>query len=166
MLINISLKKTNKMSNFDFKKYLAEGRLYEEEQVDPQVDTLQQELGVKVTPARFGKDNYTIYPNSDINDRYYDGRSAQTITIKVEDGKYYFSTAGGYRRSIQPIAQYLGAELRGNTGIAGHAAVDLSLNKPSLSSKELKQFVTAMQQGLKDESNAFADFYKGWSNPD
>jgi hypothetical protein len=98
------------MSNFDFKKYLAEGRLYEEEQVDPQVDTLQQELGVKVTPARFGKDNYTIYPNSDINDRYYDGRSAQTITIKVEDGKYYFSTAGGYRRSIQPIAQYLGAE--------------------------------------------------------
>jgi len=154
------------MSNFDFKKYLAEGKLYEEEQVDPQVDTLQQELGVKVTPARFGKDNYTIYPNSDINDRYYDGRSAQTITIKVEDGKYYFSTAGGYRRSIQPIAQYLGAELRGNTGIAGRAAVDLSLNKPSLSSKELKQFVTAMQQGLKDESNAFADFYKGWSNPD
>jgi len=154
------------MSNFDFKKYLAERKLYEEEQVDPQVDALQQELGVKVTPARFGKDNYTIYPNSNINDRYYDGRSAQTITIKVEDGKYYFSTAGGYRRSIQPIAQYLGAELRGNTGIAGRAAVDLSLNKPSLSSKELKQFVTAMQQGLKDESNAFSDFYKNWSNPD
>ena len=154
------------MSNFDFKKYLAEGKLYEEEQVDPQVDTLQQELGVKVTPARFGKDNYTIYPNSDINDRYYDGRSAQTITVKVEDGKYYFSTAGGYRRSIQPIAQYLGAELRGNTGIAGRAAVDVSLNKPSISIKELKQFINIMQQGLKDESNAFSDFYKNWSNPD
>jgi hypothetical protein len=41
------------MSNFDFKKYLAEGKLHEEEQVDPQVDTLQQALGVKVTPARF-----------------------------------------------------------------------------------------------------------------
>jgi hypothetical protein len=88
------------MDNFDLKKYLAEGKLHEEEQVDPQVDTLQQALGVKVAPASFGKDNYTIYPNSGINDRYYDGRSAQTITIKVEDGKYYFSTAGGYRRSI------------------------------------------------------------------
>jgi len=154
------------MSNFDFKKYLAERKLYEEEQVDPQVDTLQQELGVKVTPARFGKDNYTIYPDSDINDKYYDGRSAQTITIKVEGKKYYFSTAGGYRRSIQPIAKYLGAELYGNTGIAGRASVDLSLNKPSLSIKELKQFVNIMQQGLKDESNAFSDFYKNWSNPD
>ena len=153
------------MNNFDFKKYLAEGRLYEEEQIDPQVDTLQQELGVKVAPASFGKDNYTIYPNSGINDRYY-GRSAQTITIKAEDGKYYFSTAGGYRRSIQPIAQYLGAELRGNTGIAGRAAVDVSLNKPSISIKELKQFITIMQQGLKDESNAEADFYKNWVNPD
>ena len=154
------------MDNFDLKKYLAEGKLHEEEQVDPQVDTLQQALGVKVAPASFGKDNYTIYPNSGINDRYYDGRSAQTITIKVEDGKYYFSTAGGYRRSIQPIAQYLGAELRGNTGIAGRAAVDVSLNKPSISIKELKQFINIMQQGLKDESNAFSDFYKGWSNPD
>lgn len=155
------------MSNFDLKKYLAEGRLYEEEQIDPQVDTLQQELGVKVTPAQFGKDNYTIYPDSTPDrDRYYDSRSAQTITIKAEDGKYYFSTAGGYRRSIQPIAQYLGAELRGNTGIAGRAAVDVSLNKPSISIKELKQFITMMQQGLKDESNAQADFYKGWSNPD
>ena len=154
------------MDNFDLKKYLAEGKLHEEEQVDPQVDTLQQALGVKVAPASFGKDNYTIYPNSDINDRYYDGRSAQTITVKVEDGKYYFSTAGGYRRSIQPIAQYLGAELRGNTGIAGRAAVDVSLNKPSISIKELKQFINIMQQGLKDESNAFSDFYKNWSNPD
>jgi hypothetical protein len=43
------------MDNFDLKKYLAEGKLYEEEQVDPQVDTLQQALGVKVTPARYGK---------------------------------------------------------------------------------------------------------------
>jgi hypothetical protein len=154
------------MSNFDFKKYLAEGKLHEEEQVDPQVDALQQELGVKVAPASFGKDNYTIYPNSGIDDRYYDGRSAQTITIKAEGGKYYFSTAGGYRRSIQPIAQYLGAEVRGNTGIAGRAAVDVSLNKPSISIKELKQFITIMQQGLKDESNAFSDFYKNWSNPD
>jgi len=154
------------MSNFDLKKYLAEGKLHEEEQIDPQVDTLQQELGVKVAPASFGKSNYTIYPNSKIDDRYYDSRSAQTITIKAEDGKYYFSTAGGYRRSIQPIAQYLGAELRGNTGIAGRAAVDVSLNKPSISIKELKQFITIMQQGLKDESNAFSDFYKNWSNPD
>lgn len=154
------------MSNFDLKKYLAEGKLYEEEQVDPQVDILQQELGVKVAPAQFGKNHYTIYPNSKIDDRYYDGRSAQTITIKAEDGKYDFSTAGGYRRSIQPIAQYLGAELRGNTGIAGRAAVDVSLNKPSISIPELKKFITIMQQGLKDESNAEADFYKGWSNPD
>ena len=154
------------MSNFDLKKYLAEGRLYEEEQIDPQVDILQQELGVKVAPARFGKNNYTIYPDSKIDDRYYDDRSAQTITIEAKDGKYYFSTAGGYRRSIQPIAQYLGAELRGNTGIAGRAAVDVSLNKPSISIKELKQFINIMQKGLKDESNAFADFYKGWSNPD
>lgn len=154
------------MSNFDLKKYLAEGRLYEEEQIDPQVDALQQELGVKVTPARYGTNNYTIYPDSGINDRYYDSRSAQTMNIKAEDGKYYFSSAGGYRRSIQPIAQYLGAELRGNTGIAGRAAVDVSLNKPSISLSELKKFITIMQQGLKDESRAEADFYKGWSNPD
>jgi hypothetical protein len=26
--------------------------------------------------------------------------------------------------------------------------------------------VNYMQQGLKDESKAQADFYKGWSNPD
>lgn len=154
------------MSNFDLKKYLAEGKLHEEEQVDPQVDTLQQELGVKVTPAQFGTNKYIIYPNSEINDRYYDSRSAQTINIKAEDGKYYFSSAGGYGRSIQPIAQYLGAELRRNTGIAGRVAVDVSLNKPSISIKELKQFITIMQQGLGDESNAFADFYKNWSNPD
>lgn len=155
------------MSNFDLKKYLAEGRLYEEEQIDPQVDILQQELGVKVAPAQFGKNNYTLYPDSTPDrDRYYDDRSAQTITIEAKDGKYYFSTAGGYRRSIQPIAQYLGAELRGNTGIAGRAAVDVSLNKPSISIKELKQFIAMMQQGLKDESKAQADFYKDWSNPD
>jgi hypothetical protein len=44
---------------------IGESKLHEEEQVDPQVDTLQQELGVKVAPASFGKDNYTIYPNSE-----------------------------------------------------------------------------------------------------
>ena len=155
------------MDNFDLKKYLAEGKLHEEEQVDPQVDTLQQALGVKVTPARYGQNNYTIYPDSTPDrEKYYDSRTAQTINIKAEDGKYHFSSAGGYGRSIQPIAQYLGAEVRGNTGIAGRAAVDVSLNKPSISIKELKQFITIMQQGLKDESNAFSDFYKGWSNPD
>jgi hypothetical protein len=155
------------MDNFDLKKYLAEGKLHEEEQVDPQVDTLQQELGVKVTPASYGKNNYIIYPDSTPDrEKYYDSRTAQTINIKAEGGKYYFSSAGGYRRSIQPIAQYLGAEVRGNTGIAGRAAVDVSLNKPSISIKELKQFITIMQQGLKDESRAEADFYKGWSNPD
>jgi len=29
-----------------------------------------------------------------------------------------------------------------------------------------KKIVNVMQQGLKDESQAQADFYKGWSNPD
>ena len=153
------------MSNFDLRKYLAEGKLHEEEQVDPQVDILQQELGVKVAPARFGKNNYTIYPNSGIDDRYYDSSSAQSFTIKAEDGKYYFSTAGGYYRSIQPIAQWLGVNVR-NTNTAGHTAIDLSLDKPQVSISELKKFVATMQQGLKDESNAFSDFYKNWSNPD
>lgn len=154
------------MSNFDFKKYLAEGRLHEEEQIDPQVDTLQQALGVKVAPARFGKDNYTIYPDSTPDrDRYYDNRTAQSITIKAEDGKYYFSTAGGYDRSIQPIAYHLGADVR-DTRTAGYSAVDLSLNKPEVSIDVLKKLVYLMQKGLKDESKAQSDFYKGWSNPD
>jgi hypothetical protein len=93
-------------------------------------------------------------------------RQLKLIKKHFFNNKYHFSSAGGYGRSIQPIAQYLGAEVRGNTGIAGRAAVDVSLNKPSISIKELKQFITIMQQGLKDESNAFSDFYKGWSNPD
>ena len=87
-------------------------------------------------------------------------------TPPTRNGKYHFSNAGGYTRSIQPIAQYLGAEVRGNTGIAGRAAVDVSLNKPSINIPELKKFITMMQQGLKDESRAEADFYKNWINPD
>jgi hypothetical protein len=157
------------MYNFDLRKYLAEGKLREEEdtRINPQVDILQQALGVKVTQSYTNSDRLVIYPDSAPDrEKYYDSRSAQTINILAKDGKYHFSSAGGYGRSIQPIAQYLGAEVRGNTGIAGRAAVDVSLNKPSISIKELKQFIAIMQQGLKDESRAEADFYKGWSNPD
>jgi hypothetical protein len=160
------------MSNFDLKKYLAEGKLYEA--VDPteaeaEAQKLMDELGVMVAPDSQNYGNQirlNIYPNSKPGDRFYDGRSAQRFTVAVDNGQYLFSNGGGYRRSIVPIAQYLGAEVRGNTGVAGRAAVDVSLNKPSISIPELKKFITIMQQGLKDESNAEADFYKGWSNPD
>lgn len=160
------------MSNFDFKKYLAEGKLYEA--VDPteaeaEAQKLMDELGVMVVPdpQNYGNQiRLNIYPNSNPGDRFYDGRAAQRFTVAVDNGQYLFSNGGGYRRSIQPIAQYLGAEVRGNTGIAGRAAVDVSLNKPSISIPELKKFITIMQQGLKDESNAEADFYKNWRNPD
>lgn len=159
------------MSNFDLKKYLAEGKLYEA--IDPteaeaEAQKLMGELGVMVAPdpQNYGNQiRLNIYPNSKPGDRFYDNRSAQRFTVAVDNGQYLFSSGGGYRRSIQPIAQYLGAEVRG-TGAAGRYAVDVSLNKPSISIRELKQFITMMQQGLKDESSAQADFYKNWQNPD
>jgi len=172
MLINISLKKTNKMSNFDFKKYLAEGKLHEA--VDPteaeeEAQKLMDVLGVMVEPD---PNNYgdqirlRVYPDSKPGDRFYDSRSAQGFSIAVEDGKYLFSSGGGYRRSIQPIAQLFGVEMNNNTGVAGRSSIDMSLKKKPIDLTMVKMIVNYFKQGLKDESKAEADFYKGWSNPD
>ena len=172
MLINISLKKTNKMSNFDFKKYLAEGKLHEA--VDPteaeaEAQKLMDVLGVMVEPD---PNNYgdqirlRVYPDSKPGDRFYDSRSAQGFSIAVEDGKYLFSSAGGYRGSIQPIAQLFGVGVNNRTGVAGRVNIDMSLKKKPIDLTMVKMIVNYMQQGLKDESKREADFYKGWSNPD
>jgi hypothetical protein len=40
------------------------------------------------------------------------------------------------------------------------------MNKKEVNLTTIKMIVNYMQQGLKDESKAQADFYKGWSNPD
>ena len=154
------------MSNFDLKKYLAEGKLYEA--VDPteaeaEAQKLIDELGVMVAPD--GRD-IMVYPNSKPGDRYYDSRSAQKFRLAANNGQYKFLAAGGYRRSIQPIAQMFGLGINNNTGIAGRSGVDSYSNPISISVDEIKKIVNVMQQGLKDESNAERDFYKGWSNPD
>jgi len=160
------------MGNFDFKKYLAEGKLYES--VDPteaeaEAQKLIDILGVMVEPD---PNNYgdqirlRIYPDSKPGDRFYDSRSAQGFSIAVEDGKYLFSSAGGYRRSIEPIAQLFGVEPNYNTGVAGRSSIDMSLKKKPIDLTTVKMIVNYMQQGLKDESKREADFYKGWSNPD
>ena len=160
------------MSNFDFKKYLAEGKLYEA--VDPteaeaEAQKLIDVLGVMVEPD---PNNYgdqirlRIYPDSKPGDRFYNSRSAQGFSIAVEDGKYLFSNGGGYRRSIQPIAQLFGVEPNSNTGVAGRSSIDMSLKKKPIDLTTIKMISNYFQQGLKDESKAQADFYKGWSNPD
>jgi hypothetical protein len=59
-----------------------------------------------------------------------------------------------------------GLGIDNNTGVAGRSAVSSYPNEISVSIGEIKKLVNIMQQGLKDESNAQADFYKGWSNPD
>ena len=56
MLINISLKKTNNMSNFNLKKYLTEGRLLKENTVNNQYVVKDDELS-----DEYG-DFYTIDP--------------------------------------------------------------------------------------------------------
>ena len=160
------------MSNFDLKKYLAEGKLHEE--VDPteaeaEAQKLIDVLGVMVAPD---PNNYSdqirlrVYPDSKPGDRFYNSRSAQGFTIAVENGKYLFSSAGGYRRSIEPISKIFGLDVNGNTGVAGRYNVDTSMNKREVNLVTIKMIVDYMQQGLKDESKAQADFYKGWSNPD
>jgi hypothetical protein len=160
------------MSNFDLKKYLAEGKLHEE--VDPteaeaEAQKLIDVLGVMVAPDPNNYSNQIrlrIYPDSNPGDRFYNSRSAQGFTIAVENGKYLFSSAGGYRGSIQPIARLFGLDVNGNTGVAGRYNVDTSMNKKEVNLTTIKMIVNYMQQGLKDESKAQADFYKGWSNPD
>jgi hypothetical protein len=154
------------MSNFDLKKYLAEGKLYEEGEsttVEMEAQKLMDELGVMVAPN--GRD-IMVYPNSKPGDRYYDSRSAQLFRLAVNNGQYKFSSAGGYRRSIQPIAQMFGLGINNNTGVAGRSGVSSYPNEISVSIGEIKKLVNIMQQGLKDESKAQSDFYKGWSNPD
>ena len=160
------------MGNFDFKKYLAEGKLHEA--VDPteaeaEAQKLMDVLGVMVEPdpQNYGDTiRLNIYPDSEPGDRFYNDRAAQRFTITVEDGKYLFSNGGGYRRSIQPIAQLFGVEMNSNTGVAGRSSIDISLKKKPIDLTMVKMIVNYMQQGLKDESKAFSDFYKGWSNPD
>jgi len=160
------------MSNFDLKKYLAEGKLYEA--VDPteaeaEAQKLMDELGVMVVPdpQNYGNQiRLNIYPNSEPGDRYYDNRAAQRFTIAVDNGQYLFSNGGGYRRSIQPIALLFGVEVNNNTGVAGRSSIDMSLNKKPVSLTTIRMISNYFKQGLKDESNAEADFYKGWSNPD
>ncbi len=160
------------MGNFDLKKYLAEGKLYEA--VDPteaeaEAQKLIDVLGVMVEPD---PNNYgdqirlRIYPDSKPGDRFYNSRSAQGFSIAVEDGKYLFSSAGGYRRSIEPIAQLFGVEPNYNVGVVGRSNIDMSLKKRPINLATIKMIVNYMQQGLKDESKREADFYKGWSNPD
>jgi hypothetical protein len=169
MLINISLKKTSKMSNFDFKKYLAEGKLYEEGEPTPvemEAQKLMDELGVMVAPDPQNGRDIMVYPNSKPDDRFYNSRSAQAFRLAVNNGQYKFNSAGGYRRSIQPIAQMFGLGINNNTGIAGRSGVESYSNPINISIDGIKKLVDIMQQGLKDESKAEADFYKGWSNPD
>ena len=160
------------MSNFDLKKYLAEGKLYEA--VDPteaeaEAQKLMDELGVMVVPdpQNYGNQiRLNIYPNSNPGDRFYDGRAAQRFTVAVDNGQYLFSNGGGYRRSIQPIALLFGVEVNNNTGVAGRSNIDISLNKKPVSLNTIRMISNYFKQGLKDESNAEADFSKGWSNPD
>ena len=157
--------------SFDLKKYLAEGKLHEA--VDPteaeaEAQKLIDVLGVMVMPDQNFTDKIRliIYPDSKPGDRFYNDRSAQRFTIAVEDGEYLFSNGGGYRRSIEPVAQLFGAEVNSNTGIAGRSSIDISLNKKPVDLTMIKMIVKYFQQGLKDESKAQSDFYKGWSNPD
>lgn len=154
------------MDNFDLKKYLTEGKLHEEDEpntLEIEAQKLMDELGVMVAPN--GK-NIMVYPNSKPDDRFYDSRSAQLLRLAVNNGQYKFLAAGGERKSIQPIAQMFGLEIDNNTGVTGRSGVDSYSNPISISLDGIKKIVNVMQQGLKDESNAERDFYKGWSNPD
>ena len=154
------------MDNFDLKKYLTEGKLHEEDEpntLETEAQKLIDELGVMVAPN--GK-NIMVYPNSKPDDRFYDSRSAQLLRLAVNNGQYKFLAAGGERKSIQPIAQMFGLEIDNNTGVTGRSGVDSYSNPISISVDGIKKIVNVMQQGLKDESQAQADFYKGWSNPD
>ena len=160
------------MSNFDLKKYLTEGKLYEA--VDPteaeaEAQKLMDVLGVMVVPDPQNSSDtirLRIYPDSKPGDRFYNDMSAQRFTVTVDNGTYFFSNGGGYRRSIQPIAQLFGVEPNSNTGVAGRSSIDMSLKKKPIDLATVKMIVNYMQQGLKDESKIEADFYKGWSNPD
>ena len=154
------------MDNFDLKKYLIEGKLHEEDEpntLETEAQKLMDELGVMVAPN--GK-NIMVYPNSKPDDRFYDSRSAQLLRLAVNSGQYKFLAASGERKSIQPIAQMFGLEIDNNTGVTGRSGVDSYSNPISISVDGIKKIVNVMQQGLKDESQAQADFYKGWSNPD
>ena len=77
------------MDNFDFKKYLAEGKLHEEGEPNPlemEAQKLIDELGVMVAPD--GGD-MMVYPNSKPGDRFYDSRSAQKFRLAVNNGQLF-----------------------------------------------------------------------------
>ncbi len=124
------------------------------EDVDPttaeaEAQKLIDVLGVMVEPD---PNNYgdqirlRVYPDSKPDDRFYNSRSAQGFSIAVEDGKYLFSSAGGYRRSIEPIAQLFGVEPNYNTGVAGRSNIDMSLKKKPIDLATVKMIVNYMQK--------------------
>ncbi len=123
------------------------------EDVDPttaeaEAQKLIDVLGVMVEPD---PNNYgdqirlRVYPDSKPDDRFYNSRSAQGFSIAVENGKYLFSSAGGYRRSIEPIAQLFGVEPNYNTGVAGRSNIDMSLKKKPIDLATVKMIVNYTQ---------------------
>jgi hypothetical protein len=159
------------MSNFDLKKYLTEGKLYEEvdsTEAEAEAQKLMDALGVMVKSSSEKWHNtirLRVYPDRKPGDKFYDSRTAQSFSLVVDNGKYLFSHGFGYGRSIQPIAKFFGKEAR-DSGIAGMNAVDTSLRPVEVSLNTIKNLVKIMQSGLAGEAGAQYDFYKNWSNPD
>jgi len=135
----------------------------ENPQPNSYVSMLEDELGTKVTISYYSTndDKFTVYPNSKPNSQFYDERNAQRIDLEVKDGKFSFSGAFGYDKSIIPMAQLMGQKPK-ETNIAGMSVIDagLSGSKPEVNINQIKKLVTIMQKGLKDEAQAQANFYK------
>jgi hypothetical protein len=159
------------MSNFDLKKYLVEGKLYEEvdsNEAEVEAQKLMDALGVMVKSSSEKWNNtirLKVYPDKKPDGEFYNSRTAQNFSLVVDNGKYLFSHGFGYGRSIQPIAKFFGKEAR-DSSIAGMNAVDTSLRPVEVSLNTIKNLVKIMQSGLAGEAGAQYDFYKDWSNPD
>ncbi len=149
--------------SFDYKKYLAEGKLNEmETPSDLYGDMLEDEIGYKVAAPRYDPkgDRLNIYPNSKPGEtQYYDDRTAQRISLAVDtDGNFYIIGIFGYNRSIEPIAQKM--QLRpGRSSFAGYSQITPD-TKILATPTNLKRLADIMKKGLGDEARAQADFYR------
>jgi hypothetical protein len=131
------------------------------------INKLQNDLGVKVTESSYNPDGdgYTIYPNSQPKtDKYYDGRSSQTIDIKYNGQKVYLRAAFGYAISISILSKMLNVDIRPSSYV-GYDKIDVSLHPKPISMTMLKKMVKVMKKGLKDSADNFSPYAGGGEIP-
>jgi len=127
-------------------------------------DELENDLGVRVVPDRDDgvNDNIVIYPSTKPGEKIYSSdRTSQRIKVKFDDGLKLISIFG-YTRSLKLIGEPYNDVNMAGFGVwqpGGGRGLPVTM-------EDLKVYILQMTRGLEGESQAQADFYKDWQNPD